>query len=93
MKLGHHRPGEGRSGIRVEPEEPEMGRTDVWLAEAGFDAATPSCNFVAFVVYEIRTPSTGEGRSRIRAEPEEPEMGRTGAWLLKQALTLPILPC
>ena len=25
-----------------------------WLKQ-GFDAATPSCNFVAFVVYEIRT--------------------------------------
>jgi len=38
--------------------------------------SAPSSNFVAFVVCEIRIPSTGEGR-----EPEEPEMGRTGVWL------------
>ena len=39
MKLGHHRQKRGDPGSQAEPEEPEMGRTGVWLAEAGFDAA------------------------------------------------------
>ncbi len=60
-----------------------------WLKQ-GFDAATPSCNFVAFVVYEIRTPSTR--RRKERSQKNRKWVGQVFGWL-KQALTLPILPC
>jgi len=78
MKLGRYPQEREDPGFEQSQKNRKWFEQVFGLAEAGFDAATPSCNFVAFVVYEITTPSTGEGRSRIRA---------------KQALTLTILPC